>query len=118
MMPKLIALARRRTSEGMPSTGTPNISDAVIAWMSTAIGKCLPQLRDIGDVREHAQFDLAVVGRNQLVALFGNEGCADLAALGRAYRNILQIGIGRREPSSRCRSHRIGGVDTPGPGWI
>ena len=34
MMPKLIALARRRTSAGMPLTGTPNISEAVIAWMS------------------------------------------------------------------------------------
>ena len=34
MMPKLIALARRRTSLGMSFTGTPNISDAVIAWMS------------------------------------------------------------------------------------
>ena len=35
MMPKLIALARRRTSAGMSFTGTPNISDAVMAWMST-----------------------------------------------------------------------------------
>ncbi len=34
MMPKLIALARRRVSAGMPSTGTPNISEAVEAWMS------------------------------------------------------------------------------------
>ena len=33
-MPKLIALARRRTSDGMPSIGTPNISEAVMAWMS------------------------------------------------------------------------------------
>ena len=35
MMPKLIAFARRRTSLGMPAIGTPNISDAVIAWMSS-----------------------------------------------------------------------------------
>ena len=35
MMPKLIALARRRTSPGMSLIGTPNISDAVIAWMSS-----------------------------------------------------------------------------------
>ena len=34
MMPKLMALARRRTSAGMPSTFTPNISEAVMAWMS------------------------------------------------------------------------------------
>ena len=31
MMPKLIALARLRTSPGMPSIGTPNISEAVCA---------------------------------------------------------------------------------------
>jgi hypothetical protein len=31
MMPKLIALARRRTSPGMSLTGTPNISEAVMA---------------------------------------------------------------------------------------
>jgi hypothetical protein len=31
MIPKLIALARRRTSGGMPATDTPNISEAVIA---------------------------------------------------------------------------------------
>jgi hypothetical protein len=30
-MPKFIALARRRTSAGMSLTGTPNISDAVMA---------------------------------------------------------------------------------------
>jgi hypothetical protein len=35
MMPKLMALARRRTSAGIPFTGTLNISDAVIAWMSS-----------------------------------------------------------------------------------
>ncbi len=31
MMPKLIALARRRTIGSMPFTGTPNISLAVMA---------------------------------------------------------------------------------------
>ena len=41
MMPKLIALARRRTSGGMPSIGTPNISDAVMAWMSSPSAKAL-----------------------------------------------------------------------------
>jgi hypothetical protein len=31
MMPKLIALAWRRTIGSMPSSGTPNISEAVMA---------------------------------------------------------------------------------------
>ena len=42
-----------------------------------AVGEGLPQLRDVGDVRQHAEFDLAVVGRDQLVALLGDEGGAD-----------------------------------------
>ena len=35
----LIALARRRTSGSMPLTATPNISDAVMAWMSSPRAK-------------------------------------------------------------------------------
>ena len=35
MMPKLMAFALRRTIGSMPSTGTPNISEAVMAWMSS-----------------------------------------------------------------------------------
>src|SRR5215475_12941502 len=34
-MPKLMALARRRTIGSMPSTGTPNTWLAVMAWMSS-----------------------------------------------------------------------------------
>ena len=39
MMPKLIALARRRTSDVILSIGTLNISDAVSAWMSSPRAK-------------------------------------------------------------------------------
>ena len=38
-MPKLIALARRLMAGSMPSIGTPNISDAVMAWMSSPSAK-------------------------------------------------------------------------------
>ena len=116
MMPKLIALARRRTSRGMPSTGTPNISDAVMAWMSTPSAKACLQLRDVGDMGEHAQLDLAVVGRDQLVALVGDEGGADLAAFRGADRDVLQVRLGRGQPAGRGRGQRVGGVDALGVG--
>ena len=116
MMPKLIALARRRTSPGMPSTGTPNISDAVIAWMSRPSLEGLLQLRDVGDVGEQAQLDLAVVGRDQHVARVGDEGRADLAAFLGADRDVLQVGIGRGEPAGGRGRQRIAGVDAAGVG--
>ena len=67
MMPKLIVLARRRSSGVIPSTGTPNIAEAVMAWMSRPSAKACLQLRDVGDVGEQPQLDLAVVGRDELV---------------------------------------------------
>jgi hypothetical protein len=57
--------------------GTPNISEAVIAWMSSPSAKACLSCGDIGDMGEHAQLDLAVVGRDEL-ARFGDEGLADL----------------------------------------
>ena len=39
MMPKLIALARRRVPASMPAIGTPNTSLAVRAWMSCPVAK-------------------------------------------------------------------------------
>ena len=39
MMPKLIAFARRLVAASMPAIGTPNTSEAVRAWMSSARAK-------------------------------------------------------------------------------
>ena len=50
---------------------------------------------------QHAQLDLAVVGGDELVPAFGDEGRADLAALLGADRNVLQVGIGRGEAARR-----------------
>ena len=94
MMPKLIALARRRTSAGMPFTGTPNISDAVIAWMSSPSRNACLQRRDVGDLGEQPQLDLRIVGRDQLVARRRHEGAADLAAFLGADRDVLQVRLG------------------------
>jgi hypothetical protein len=59
-----------------------------------AFGKGLFQFRDVGDVRQQPQFDLAIVGADQLVALLRDEGLADAAPLFGADGNILQVGIG------------------------
>ena len=50
------------------SSGTPNIAEAVAAWMSMPLREGLLQLRDVGDMREQPQLDLAVIGRDDLVA--------------------------------------------------
>ena len=76
-------------------------------------GEGLAQLRDVGDMGEHAQFDLAVIGADQFRALGRDEGGADAPALLGPDRYVLQIGIGRGEPPGRGRGERIGGVDAP-----
>ena len=68
---------------------------------------------NVGDVREHAQLDLAVVGRDQLRALLGDEGGADLAAFLGADRDVLQVGLGRGEAARRGGAERVAGVDAP-----
>ncbi len=51
--------------------------------------KSLFQRLDAGDLRKQPQLDLRVVGGDELVALGGNEGAANLAALLGADRNVL-----------------------------
>ena len=60
-----------------------------------SLAKRLLQRRDATDLGQQPQFDLRIVGRNELVAGCRNEGAADLAAILGADRNILQIRIGR-----------------------
>ena len=116
MMPKLIALARRRISAGMPSHRNTEHFRCGYRMDIGAVGKGLPKLRNIGHMGKHPEFDLAVVGRDQLVALLGDEGGPDLAALGRADRDVLQIGLGRRQAAGRGGGQRIGRVDPSGLG--
>ena len=52
------------------------------------------QGRNVGHVRQDAQFDLAIVGADQDIALIGDESFADLAAFFRPHRDILQVRIG------------------------
>ena len=107
-MPKLIALARRRTSarhafhrhgENLRRRHGMNVE---------LFGERLLELRDVGDMREQAQFDLAVIRADELHALGRDEGLADAAAFLGADRNVLQVRIGRGEAAGRGRRHRIG----------
>ena len=63
--------------------------------------KRLEHSRVLRDVGENAKFELRIVGRDQLVAFFGDKRFADpLAELG-ADRDVLQIWFGRTQAASR-----------------
>ena len=77
-----------------------------------ALGKGLFERIDVGHMGQHAQFDLGIVGRDQLVAGLADKGRADLAAFQRADRNILQVGVRGGQTAGRRGGQRIGSVDT------
>ena len=56
------------------------------------------QLRNIGDVGQQPQLDLAVIGTNELAALGGDKGPADAAARFGSHRNVLEVGVGGGQP--------------------
>ena len=72
------------------------------------IGEGLLQRRDVGDVSEKAQFDLAIVGRDELAPLRRDEGAADLAPRFGADGDVLQIGLRRRQPPGGRRGEGVG----------
>ena len=86
------------------------MAEAVAAWMSSALRKGCLKLGNVGDMREDPQFDLAVVGGDDLVARLRHEGHADLASCLGADRDVLQVRLGRGEPSRRCCGKREGGM--------
>ena len=57
----------------------------------------------LGQVREHAQLDLRVVGRDQHVARRGHERAPDLAPELGADRNVLQVRIGAAQDARSRR---------------
>src|ERR1019366_6798080 len=60
------------------------------------------------------KLDLAVVGADQQMAGFGDEGLADLTTLLRPYRDVLQVGIVGGQPPRGGRGQGIGGVHPAG----
>ena len=71
------------------------------------------QLGHVGHVRGETQFDLAVVGGEDHVALIGHKGMADLAADLGADRDVLQVGLGRGEPPGLRADQAVACVDPP-----
>ncbi len=67
--------------------------------LAAAVG--LHQQLVSGEMRQQPQLDLRIIGREQHVARLGDECGANLAAKFGADGNILQIGIGGRQPPGR-----------------
>ena len=84
--------------------------------MSMPLREGFLQLRDVGDMREQPQLDLAVIGRDDLVARRRHEGAADLAAGFRADRDVLQVRLGRGQAARRGGGERERGVHPLGLG--
>ena len=82
--------------------------------VAAAVG--FDQQRIFREVSQQAQFDLRIVRGQQHVAGFDGEGGANLAAQFGADGNVLQIRIGRRQPSGRRAGLAEGGVQTAGGG--
>jgi hypothetical protein len=116
-MPKLIALARRASRRHALDRHAEHLRRGHGVDVE-AFGEGLLQLRDVADVGQQAQLDLAVVGADQHFARLGDEGLADLAAFLGADRDVLQVGIGGGQPPGRRRRQRVGGVHPAGPGSI
>ena len=74
------------------------------------------QGRHVGNLGQQPQLDLRIVGGDELVSRRRDEGAADLAAFLGADRNVLQVRLGRRQPSGAGRRQRVAGVDAVGLG--
>jgi hypothetical protein len=70
-----------------------------------ARAKRLDQRRVLREMREHAQLDLRVVGRDEQMPVLGNERAPDLTPGRRADRNVLQVGIAAAQTPRR--RHRL-----------
>ena len=74
-----------------------------------ALGEGFEQARIVRQVRHDAQFDLRIVGADDTAIRRCDEGGADAPALGGADRDVLQVGVGRRQaPGDRHRLREAG----------
>ena len=63
------------------------------------------QHRIVGEVRQHAELDLRVVGRDEDAAGFGNDRAPDLAPKFGAHRDVLQVRVAAAQPAGG--GHRL-----------
>ncbi len=124
MTPKFTALARLRSRESTSSGVDPEDARGRGPVDVLALPERLDQTRVAGEVREQPQLDLAVVGRQEAPALLRDEGTSDLAALFRADRDVLEVGIARGQPTggrARLVERRVDPTrlaDSPRPGSV
>ena len=78
-----------------------------------ALAKGLQQPGILGNMRQHAQFYLRIVGPQQQPPLFGYKGPPHLAALFGANGNVLQVGVAGADPSGDGASLPERGVYSP-----
>ena len=111
-MAKLIVLAWLRVSRST----LPNSSCGGQTVDVLARAERLLELRHVGHVRGEPKLDLAVIGAQQDMSRIGDEGVADLAPDLGPDRDVLQIGIVRRQPPGLRPGQREAGVDPAGLG--
>ena len=80
---------------------TPNTFAAVVGVHVGAALERVDQAGILGEVREHPQLDLRVVGGEEPPAVVGDERLAHLAAVGGAHRHVLEVRRLARDPSGR-----------------
>ena len=98
-------LARRRSSCGSSRLSAPNTLSRGLIVNVVAARERRGQRLVARQVREHAQLDLRVVGRDQHVTRIGDEGAANLPADLGADRDVLQVRIAAAQASGR--GHRL-----------
>ena len=80
-----------------------------------ALGERRQKARVLGQVRQHAQLDLGIVGGKQHVVRRGHEGAADLPPEIGANRDVLEIRRRGRQPAGDGGGLFVGGVNAPRP---
>ena len=114
MIPKLTALARARCSPETASGAIPATSAAVRRWTSSPAPEGIDQALVARVVGEDAQLDLRVVRRQEPAALGRHEGLADAHPIRAADRDVLDVGLRRRDPSGGGAELMEGRMDAPG----
>ena len=85
-----------------------------MAWMSRPSAKACVERLDVGDVGEHAQFDLRIVGRDQLVAPPATKAVRILRPSSVRTGMFCRFGSLDDSRPVEHRGLRIGGVHSPG----
>ncbi len=75
------------------------------------VRKRLFELRNIGHMGEHTQFNLAVIGRNELFALPRDKRLTDFAAFRGSDRDVLDVWLGGGQTARGGGRQRERGVD-------